>query len=82
MHPYISRFPNANFYDGKIIDGTNIVGYIFFSHIFDNYSFIHVEDGIEEQIGQSLVNMVEASVAASIVARLAERIVCKFIVFY
>jgi hypothetical protein len=47
--------------------------------MFGNYSFINVEDGIEECIGQSPKNMVEVVVVANIIARLAEGIVCKFL---
>ncbi|KAL5648067.1 hypothetical protein ACJX0J_042422, partial [Zea mays] len=74
MHPYISKFPNENFYDGKLIDGTkhNSSMDIFLGHIFGMYSFIHVEDGVEEQIGQSLHNLVEAYVVSNIVGRLVE----------
>ncbi|KAL5648208.1 hypothetical protein ACJX0J_042563, partial [Zea mays] len=74
MHPYISKFPNENFYDGKLIDGTKYKSSmdIFLGHIFGMYSFIHVEDGVEEQIGQSLHNLVEAYVVSSIVGRLVE----------
>ena len=84
MHPSISKFPNKKFYGGKIKDGTKEYDTIdiFLGHIFGPYSFIHVEDGTEQPIGQSLVNKVEAVVAASIVARLAEGIVSNFLEVY
>ncbi|OEL32465.1 hypothetical protein BAE44_0006515 [Dichanthelium oligosanthes] len=77
MHPFISKFPNEMFYDGKIKDVTeaesklHVTG-ILFSHYFGNYSFFHVEDGIEEHYGQSLVNMVEVEIATATVKRLAK----------
>jgi senataxin len=61
MHPYISKFPNTTFYDGRIIDATkNTAAKIFVGNIFGNYSFINIEDGIEEQIGQSVQNGLSA----------------------
>ncbi|CAD6342768.1 unnamed protein product [Miscanthus lutarioriparius] len=73
MHPYISKFPNTTFYDGRIIDATkNTAAKIFVGNIFGNYSFINIEDGIEEQIGQSVQNMVEAAVATTIVSKLSK----------
>ena len=79
MHPCISKFPNEAFYDGTIIDSTkNTTAKIFIGHIFCNYSFINVKDGIEQQIVQSVQNMVEAAVAATIVSKLSKGIVCKF----
>lgn len=77
MHPSISRFPNKNFYDGKIIDGPNVKDHCnsyLPGNIYGTYSFIHIEDGMEEHSGQSSKNMVEAAVAANIVDRLAEGI--------
>ena len=79
MHPYISKFPNTTFYDGRIIDATkNTAAKIFVGNIFGNYSFINIEDGIEEQICQSAQNMVEAAVATTIVSKLSKGIVRKF----
>jgi hypothetical protein len=83
MHPNISKFPNKFCYNGTITDGTvdGIKGMgfadILTGPIFGHYSFINVEDGIEQHIGQSIQNGVEAAVAANIVERLSEGIVHK-----
>jgi senataxin len=81
MHPYISRFPNEAFYDGAIINGNEeaikslgCIG-IYLGHIFGNYSFIDIKDGMEQHIGQSVQNELEAALAANIVSRLSEGIV-------
>jgi len=79
MHPDISRFPMNVFYDETIIDATEkMSAKIFIGDIFGNYSFIIVEYGIEPQTGQSVQNVVEAAVAATIVSKLSKGIVCKF----
>jgi senataxin len=73
MHPSISQFPNEQFYHGKIIDGPSVIDHhnsYLDGGIYGSYSFIHIEDGKEEQSGWSLKNMVEAAVAGNIVYRL------------
>ncbi|KAG0520989.1 hypothetical protein BDA96_08G122400 [Sorghum bicolor] len=73
MHPDISRFPMKVFYDETIIDATEKTSAkIFIGDIFGNYSFINVEYGIEHQTGQSVQNVVEAAVAATIVSKLSK----------
>ncbi|KAG0537776.1 hypothetical protein BDA96_03G177100 [Sorghum bicolor] len=75
MHPFISQFPNQMFYDGKIIDGPNVEDYnntYLDGHMYGTYSFIHVEDGFEENSNQGSKNIVEAAVVANIVGRLVE----------
>jgi len=55
MHPSISKFPNEKFYDGKIIDRPNIKDYnnnYLHGHMYGPYSFIHIEDGFEENINR------------------------------
>ncbi|KAF8668263.1 hypothetical protein HU200_052317 [Digitaria exilis] len=79
MHPSISKFPNEEFYAGGLEDGPNVKDYnntYLDGHMYGPYSFIHVEDGYEENIGQGSRNIVEADVAANIVARLAEVHTC------
>ncbi|KAL6610114.1 hypothetical protein ACP70R_040083 [Stipagrostis hirtigluma subsp. patula] len=75
MHPSISEFPNKRFYDGRILDGPNVKkcdsAYLT-GNMYGTYSFIDVEAGVEENIGQSVRNKAEAAVAANIVYRLAE----------
>jgi senataxin len=66
MHPFISLFPIITFYDGKIRDGPNVNDHqhnYLDGDIYGSYSFIHIEDGKEEQSGQSLKNMVQVAVA-------------------
>jgi senataxin len=73
MHPSISLFPNITPYDGKIRDGPNVNDHhhsYLDGDIYGSYSFIHIEDGKEEQSGQSLKNMVQATVAGKIVSML------------
>jgi senataxin len=73
MHPSISLFLNNTYYDGKIIDGPNVNDHYnryLDGCMYGSYSFIHIEDGNEEQSGQSINNMVKAVVAGCIVQRL------------
>jgi hypothetical protein len=83
MHPSISLFPNKTFYDGKIIDGPNVNdnhnSYLD-DDIYGTYSFIHIEDGKEDQCGQSSENRVEAAVAANILCRLAKGMFKKYLI--
>jgi superfamily I DNA and/or RNA helicase len=79
MHPCISKFPNANFYGNQISDGPVVKqeGYVrsyLPGSIYGAYSFIHIENDMEmlDSLGQSSKNMVEVSVAANIVERLAD----------
>jgi senataxin len=75
MHPSISLFPNKTFYGGKITDGPNVYDHdnsYIDGDMFGSYSFIHIEDGKEEQSGTSFKNVVEAAVASNIVHRLKE----------
>ncbi|TVU16031.1 hypothetical protein EJB05_39578, partial [Eragrostis curvula] len=77
MHPEISKFPVATFYDGKISDGSNVTN---LSHgknfltgkLFGPYSFINVDGGheITEKHGRSLKNTVEVAAVVLIVQRL------------
>lgn len=75
MHPSISKFPNERFYDRILIDGPNVKDYnntYLDGHMYGPYSFIHIEDGFEENINQGSRNIVEAVVAANIVGRLSK----------
>jgi hypothetical protein len=79
MHPCISKFPNANFYDHRISDGpivkqeTYVKSYLP-GPIFGAYSFIHIDNDMEmlDSLGQSSKNMAEVAAAANIVERLAK----------
>ncbi|KAE8790305.1 hypothetical protein D1007_35458 [Hordeum vulgare] len=79
MHPCINKFPNANFYDNRIMDGPSVKqkdytkNYLSGS-IYGAYSFIHIENDMEmlDDLGQSSKNMVEVAVAANIIERLAK----------
>uniref|UniRef100_A0A0E0LSI0 Uncharacterized protein n=1 Tax=Oryza punctata TaxID=4537 RepID=A0A0E0LSI0_ORYPU len=55
MHHSISKFPIANFYDVEIENCSNGHDNLsnLLGHMFFHYSFINVEDGIEEQIGRT-----------------------------
>lgn len=77
MHPEISRFPVATFYDGKISDGSNVTSKNYerkflASKIFGPYSFINVDGGHEttEKNGRSLKNTIEVATVLRIVQRL------------
>ncbi|KAL6906468.1 hypothetical protein ACP4OV_004069 [Aristida adscensionis] len=79
MHPRISEFPNANFYDNQISDGPIVKQNDYIKSylpgpIYGAYSFIHIENDMEmlDSLGQSSKNMVEVAVAANIVERLAK----------
>ncbi|KAL6642769.1 hypothetical protein ACP70R_020950 [Stipagrostis hirtigluma subsp. patula] len=78
MHPCISKFPNANFYDNRISDGPIVkqddyVKSYLPGRIYGAYSFIHIKNDMEmlDSLGQSSKNMAEVAVAANIVERLA-----------
>jgi senataxin len=77
MHPYINKFPNANFYGNRILDGPSVKDYTksyLPGRIYGAYSFIHIENDMEtlDDLGQSSKNMVEVAVAANIIDRLAK----------
>ncbi|WOL07353.1 hypothetical protein Cni_G16093 [Canna indica] len=77
MHPSISLFPNAYFYDKKILDGPNVAQ---ISHrrtylvgpMYGPYSFINIEHGIEslDSLGRSRKNDIEAVVIFQILTNL------------
>ncbi|XXG71997.1 hypothetical protein AAC387_Pa07g1192 [Persea americana] len=77
MHPAISSFPNAKFYDNQILDGSNVKKSSYKKNylpgrLYGAYSFINVADGREEQedTGNSWRNMVEVYVVLKIVSSL------------
>jgi superfamily I DNA and/or RNA helicase len=77
MHPEISRFPVATFYDGAISDGPNVTNVNYGKMVlsgkhFGPYSFINVDGGHEttEKHGRSLKNTVEVAAIVLIVQRL------------
>lgn len=79
MHPCISKFPNASFYDHRILDGPVVKQETYAKSylpgpIYGAYSFIHIENDMEmlDSLGQSSKNMAEVAVAANIVERLAK----------
>ncbi|GJN26634.1 hypothetical protein PR202_gb14583 [Eleusine coracana subsp. coracana] len=87
MHPEISKFPVANFYESKISDGPNVVckNYersLLPGKMFGPYSFINVDGGHEttERHGRSLKNTVEIAAVLWIVQRLFEGLV--FFLFF
>ncbi|CAL4940369.1 unnamed protein product [Urochloa decumbens] len=79
MHPCISKFPNASFYDNQISDGPIVKQETYCKRllpgpIYGAYSFIHIENDMEmlDSLGQSSKNMAEVAVAANLVERLAK----------
>ncbi|KAG2574241.1 hypothetical protein PVAP13_7KG314700 [Panicum virgatum] len=77
MHPQISKFPVATFYEGKISDGPNVTHKNYNKRflagkLFGPYSFINVDSGHEttEKHGRSLKNTIEVATAVWIVQRL------------
>ncbi|KAK1262046.1 hypothetical protein QJS04_geneDACA019590 [Acorus gramineus] len=80
MHPSISRFPNAMFYDNKISDGPNVIHksyerrYLDGRRMYGTYSFINVKHGREvfDQWGRSRKNMAEVAVVLNIIKILSE----------
>ncbi|XP_010468205.1 PREDICTED: uncharacterized ATP-dependent helicase C29A10.10c-like [Camelina sativa] len=76
MHPSISRFPNLEFYDGKISDADivkekNYQKRFLQGNMYGSFSFINVGLGKEEfGDGHSPKNMVEVSVIAEILSNL------------
>ncbi|KAF3973230.1 hypothetical protein CMV_003339 [Castanea mollissima] len=77
MHPSISFFPNANFYDNQILDAPNVKRksnekQYLPGPMFGPYSFISVIDGREEKDDseRSWRNMVEVSVVMKILQNL------------
>lgn len=77
MHPAISSFPNAKFYDNQILDGPNVKKSSYKKNylpgrLYGAYSFINIADGREEKedTGNSWRNMVEVAVVLKIVRSL------------
>ncbi|MCL7045377.1 hypothetical protein MKW94_013410, partial [Papaver nudicaule] len=77
MHPQISLFPNANFYQQQISDAPNVLCKSYERQflpgaMFGPYSFISISDGREEvdDIGHSRRNIVEVAVVMKIVRML------------
>jgi superfamily I DNA and/or RNA helicase len=77
MHPYISFFPNSNFYCEQILDAPNVKRKSHEKHylpwpMFGPYSFINVIGGREEKddVGRSRRNMVEVAVVMKILLKL------------
>ncbi|VYS68463.1 unnamed protein product [Arabidopsis thaliana] len=76
MHPSISRFPNKEFYGGRIKDAENVKESIYQKrflqgNMFGSFSFINVGRGKEEfGDGHSPKNMVEVAVISEIISNL------------
>ncbi|KAJ4802894.1 P-loop containing nucleoside triphosphate hydrolases superfamily protein [Rhynchospora pubera] len=76
MHPSISLFPNNRFYDGKVLDGSNVLedGYNNkYSHfLFGSYAFVNINDGSEEtdDFGKSWRNWMEVAVVVHLIKSL------------
>ncbi|KAJ3689679.1 hypothetical protein LUZ61_018843 [Rhynchospora tenuis] len=78
MHPSISLFPNNRFYDGKVLDGPNVLehGYNnkYLNFIFGSYAFVNIADGREEtdDVGKSWRNWIEVAVVVHLIKNLYE----------
>ncbi|KAK8956076.1 hypothetical protein KSP40_PGU021803 [Platanthera guangdongensis] len=79
MHPSISIFPNANFYNNQILDAPNVTDKRYerkylTGQMYGAYSFINIEAGKEtcDKLGKSLKNMVEVAVILQILKELHE----------
>ncbi|CAE6201147.1 unnamed protein product [Arabidopsis arenosa] len=76
MHPLISRFPNKEFYGGRITDAANVQESIYQKNflqgnMFGSFSFINVKRGKQEfGDGHSPKNMVEVAVVSEIISNL------------
>jgi len=82
MKPQISFFPNAMFYEGKILDGNNVISKDYTSRFSLRpeipYSFINVPEGVEfRDSNGSYANKEECDVVADlveIISTLSERV--------
>ncbi|RWR84616.1 helicase SEN1-like protein isoform X1 [Cinnamomum micranthum f. kanehirae] len=77
MHPSISSFPNANFYNNKISDGPNVKDPDYKrkylpARMYGSYSFINVDEGTEVSDRHSPKNVVEVAVVLQLVRSLFE----------
>ncbi|XP_010435547.1 PREDICTED: helicase sen1 [Camelina sativa] len=71
MHPSISRFPNKEFYGGRIKDASIVQESILQGNMFGSFSFINVGRGKEESgDGHSPKNMTEVAVISEIISSL------------
>ncbi|KAL7611244.1 hypothetical protein Lser_V15G12129 [Lactuca serriola] len=83
MDPSISQFPNAEFYDNKIMDGPNVINKgrekrFLRQSMYGSYLFIDVDSAKEElDNNHSTRNMVEVSVIDEIIANLFKECVAK-----
>ncbi|KAM1516063.1 hypothetical protein ACFXTH_015081 [Malus domestica] len=82
MHPWISLFPNREFYNHRLLDGSNVnkksYDKCFLSgKMYGCYSFINIANGKEEfDRGSSQKNMAEVAVVYEIVASLHREFTC------
>ncbi|XBH93262.1 hypothetical protein VPH35_084229 [Triticum aestivum] len=73
MNPCISLFPDAQFYERKILDGPNVMSPSYNKDYtclpFGSYTFINLTDGREdtEGMGNSRRNMVEVAVVLHLI---------------
>ena len=73
MHPNISRFPNAKFYQNRILDADIVKcgmyeKYYIPGPMFGSYSFLNISCGREARTdGHSWTNMVEIAVLLKII---------------
>ncbi|KAI3794407.1 hypothetical protein L1987_37038 [Smallanthus sonchifolius] len=76
MHPFISQFPNREFYNKSILDGVNVKSKTYEKRFLDgnmygSYSFINVTSAKEElHQSHSTKNVMEVALVGEIVANL------------
>lgn len=76
MHPDISAFPSATFYEGRLLDGDNMAALRrqpwHASELLAPYRFFDVEGQHQVSKGHSLINVAEIEVAMSLYERLTQ----------
>jgi hypothetical protein len=83
MNPCISSFPNAQFYERKILDGPNVISSSYnkdyMSLPFGSYAFINITDGREEKegAGNSWRNLVEVAVVLHLIQTIFKCMFCQ-----
>jgi senataxin len=70
MHPKISAFPRAAFYDSKLLDGPNVLqltySHSFHKHrVFRPFVFLNLTTGVSSSSSKSLCNPAEARLAVN-----------------
>ncbi|KAL6607964.1 hypothetical protein ACP70R_041027 [Stipagrostis hirtigluma subsp. patula] len=76
MNPSINSFPNSQFYEGRITDGSNVkcpsYNKDYLDLPFGSYTFLNIVDGKEERTGcrNSWRNMIEVAVVLHLIQKI------------